>query len=442
MRQEVIQKAPEQAKKQTPNLTGIPTQMKLDFERRSGLSFDDVRVHYNSDKPRKIGALAYTQGNQVHVGPGQERHLRHELGHVVQQKQGIVRPTTWINGLPVNDSPGLEHDAVGISSNGISQTINRQVGLNANPLQFYRQETIRGLRGTISENRLFFLADDGTLYAEPTKIDEANTVLGRGGYYCTGDESQTLDGLQKVEVNYEESKERKSLRDASKSNAEFILEKIDFFAAPQLSVEKLLPGDDVEKYREICEQLDLRYDLSSEARQALCEYCKSIIAAADSRAFLPASCIDTARLFYPQFDEHSSATAGFSPQTGSVLEVIPKDFSDEFFTSHYATIIMTDGDDYITIEAFDSAVYLDTDNTILKLKYDHTWSFKLHGLKDGETFVDHCRDMFSSKAILDFSYYSPNTPAPDDDTGEPPSKRPRPDSSSRVAPSEKTEAPI
>ena len=109
VRQEVIQKAPEQPKKQTPNLTGIPTQMKLDFERRSGLSFDDVRVHYNSDKPRKIGALAYTQIPQVHIGPGQERHLRHELGHVVQQKQGIVRPTTWISGLPVNDSPHLEH---------------------------------------------------------------------------------------------------------------------------------------------------------------------------------------------------------------------------------------------------------------------------------------------------------------------------------------------
>lgn len=111
MRQEVIQKAPERAKKQTPNLTGIPTQMKLDFERRSGLSFDDVRVHYNSDKPRKIGALAYTQIPQVHIGPGQERHLRHELGHVVQQKQGIVRPTTWINGLPVNDSLELEKSA-------------------------------------------------------------------------------------------------------------------------------------------------------------------------------------------------------------------------------------------------------------------------------------------------------------------------------------------
>lgn len=98
MKQEVIQKAEEKPKQQGPNLTGIPTQMKLDFEQRSGLSFDDVRVHYNSDKPRKIGALAYTQGTQVHVGPGQERHLRHELGHVVQQKRGIVRPNYRLGG--------------------------------------------------------------------------------------------------------------------------------------------------------------------------------------------------------------------------------------------------------------------------------------------------------------------------------------------------------
>ena len=55
----------------------------------------------------------------MHIGPGQERHLRHELGYVVQQKQGLVQPTTWINGLPVNDSPELEHAAdMGASMSG------------------------------------------------------------------------------------------------------------------------------------------------------------------------------------------------------------------------------------------------------------------------------------------------------------------------------------
>ena len=94
-----------------PNMTGIPTQMKLNFEQRSGMSFDDVRVHYNSDKPAQFHALAYTQGTQIYVGPGQERSLPHELGHVVQQKAGRVRPTRWVHGQPVNDQPELEREA-------------------------------------------------------------------------------------------------------------------------------------------------------------------------------------------------------------------------------------------------------------------------------------------------------------------------------------------
>jgi len=95
-----------------PNLTGIPNATKARFENASGLSFDDVRIHYNSDKPALIQAHAYTQGNQVYIGPGQERHLGHELGHVVQQKEGRVRPTTQLyGGMNVNDDVGLEKEA-------------------------------------------------------------------------------------------------------------------------------------------------------------------------------------------------------------------------------------------------------------------------------------------------------------------------------------------
>ncbi len=95
----------------TPNLTGIPDQTKENFENMSGFSFDDVRVHYNSDKPAQLQALAYTQGNEVHIAPGQEKHLGHELGHVVQQKQGRVQPTMQLQGVNVNDNEGLEREA-------------------------------------------------------------------------------------------------------------------------------------------------------------------------------------------------------------------------------------------------------------------------------------------------------------------------------------------
>ena len=93
------------------NKTGLPDGMKERAERMSGFSFDDVRVHFQSSKPASVQALAYTQGNQVYIGPGQEQHLGHELGHVVQQKQGRVHPTGNVAGMPLNDDRGLEKEA-------------------------------------------------------------------------------------------------------------------------------------------------------------------------------------------------------------------------------------------------------------------------------------------------------------------------------------------
>lgn len=114
-----------------PNQTGIPTQMKQQYEQLSHFSFDDVRVHYNSDKPAQLQALAYTQGSHVYIGPGQEQHLGHELGHVVQQKQGLVRPTTVVAGLPLNDNRQLESQADNLHSFAESLAllpVNPQVG--------------------------------------------------------------------------------------------------------------------------------------------------------------------------------------------------------------------------------------------------------------------------------------------------------------------------
>ena len=54
---------------------------------------DDVTVKYNSDKPTQLNALAYAQGTNIHIAIWQEKHLPHKAWHVVQQKQGRVKPT-------------------------------------------------------------------------------------------------------------------------------------------------------------------------------------------------------------------------------------------------------------------------------------------------------------------------------------------------------------
>lgn len=96
------------------NRTGLPNNLKHGMERIYGISLDHIKVQYNSIKPAAIQANAYAQGSEIHIAAGQEKHLPHELGHVVQQMQGRVKPTKSIRGLAVNDNPTLESEATEI----------------------------------------------------------------------------------------------------------------------------------------------------------------------------------------------------------------------------------------------------------------------------------------------------------------------------------------
>ncbi|MCB9232327.1 MAG: DUF4157 domain-containing protein [Bacteroidia bacterium] len=91
---------------------GLPAGLRSGIEGLSGLSMDGVKVHYNSDRPAQLQAHAFAQGNDIHLAPGQEKHLPHEAWHVVQQKQGRVRPTAQLKGkVNLNDDAGLEREA-------------------------------------------------------------------------------------------------------------------------------------------------------------------------------------------------------------------------------------------------------------------------------------------------------------------------------------------
>jgi hypothetical protein len=135
-------------RKETPNRTGIPDKIKTHFENNSGLSFDDVRVHFNSPEPAQLHAEAFTEGNIVKIGPGNEDTLLHELGHVVQQKQARVKPTTTINGVAVNDDPILEKEADNIGKScSVMQmsteiTYRRAPFKHLNPLNLKKGETM------------------------------------------------------------------------------------------------------------------------------------------------------------------------------------------------------------------------------------------------------------------------------------------------------------
>lgn len=110
--QQKIQQLVHNSPRLQKNKTGLPDQLKAGIENLSGISMDDTRVHYNSPQPAQLNAYAYAQGSNIHLAPGQEKHLPHEAWHVVQQKQGRVKATRQMKaGIGVNDDIGLEHEA-------------------------------------------------------------------------------------------------------------------------------------------------------------------------------------------------------------------------------------------------------------------------------------------------------------------------------------------
>ena len=94
------------------NNSGLTSSLKSGVEHLSGQSMSDVKVHKNSEKPAQLNAHAYAQGSDIHVAPGQEKHIPHEAWHVAQQKQGRVKPTKQLKGKTnINDDEGLEREA-------------------------------------------------------------------------------------------------------------------------------------------------------------------------------------------------------------------------------------------------------------------------------------------------------------------------------------------
>ncbi|MEM9487992.1 MAG: DUF4157 domain-containing protein, partial [Myxococcota bacterium] len=101
---------------------GAPQQMpgpvQAKMERAFDADFSAVRV-YEGGRAQSLGALAYTQGTDIHFAPGQyqphstsgQQLLGHELTHVVQQQQGRVSATAQAKGVAINQDESLEREA-------------------------------------------------------------------------------------------------------------------------------------------------------------------------------------------------------------------------------------------------------------------------------------------------------------------------------------------
>lgn len=171
-----LQTAEEEPVQPKENKTGLPDNLKSGVENLSGHSLDDVKVHYNSSQPASLQAHAYAQGTDIHVAPGQEKHLPHEAWHVVQQKEGRVQPTKQLKGTTnINDDAGLEKEADVMGAKALS-------AVNYGS-QIIQQKAIAPSLLTIQlhkgENEQDPQLDDMCIYAVIKKSDDSIVYIGQ-----------------------------------------------------------------------------------------------------------------------------------------------------------------------------------------------------------------------------------------------------------------------
>ena len=145
----------------------LPAVLQSGLRALSGLELGDVQVQHGSSLPARYGALALTQGNAIHLGPGQDQHLAHEAWHVVQQRQGRVAATLPAQaGLaPVNDEPALEAEADVMGQRALQAARSAPQALRAPPQAAPAPKptahgTVQRFTDTVRKARDWRVADD------------------------------------------------------------------------------------------------------------------------------------------------------------------------------------------------------------------------------------------------------------------------------------------
>ncbi|MBC3875170.1 DUF4157 domain-containing protein [Undibacterium sp. LX15W] len=173
-----------------PNQTGLPHQLKAGIESLSGISMDHVKVHYNSSQPAQLNAMAYAQGHDIHVAPGQERHLPHEAWHVVQQAQGRVKATMQMKaGVLVNDDVGLETEADIMGAKAMELKPAATSAVSAVPTAQFRQ-----MAGNLSSGTGAYPIQLATITGSGGTVKTFNETTTKSVSYAIGDVAAKAGG--------------------------------------------------------------------------------------------------------------------------------------------------------------------------------------------------------------------------------------------------------
>ncbi len=232
------------------NNTGLPDTLKTGIESLSGYAMDDVKVHYNSDKPAQLHAHAYAQGTDIHLASGQEKHLPHEAWHVVQQKQGRVKPTMQMKAkVNINDDEGLEKEADVMGAKAMQLKHDE-----SKPLMIQRKALAQSVAQLVLDLKSFTLAEEIAAKIGVSKPKVFNIMLANASVWNFEDD-QKEELADAVRAKLQDNQDAQDQYDEEKDFADQVIEEVFHGAANQAAlrfiemVQRSGAAEDVVLYR-------------------------------------------------------------------------------------------------------------------------------------------------------------------------------------------------
>lgn len=401
--------APDPRREPTAKTTSaLPDRLRAGIEALSGVSMAGVQVHRDSSRPAAMHALAFTQGNDIHLAPGQARHLPHEAWHVVQQRQGRVAATRQLkSGVPLNDDAALEREADVMGARALTtttttdapQTAETMPAPTAEVAQCYTLDEENGYR--ISNGYKFGVSIDDrkSLFARASAVTASNEKLAAVGSLillkCVGDvESGYFDvvpvinplaiktalwtrmatrqpeegfrtysdcartGTAIAGMDQEKARPDAMVLDLPTGQVDVIPDKDKIkYNTPNMAARVALSFfmDVLPKFKPTLTDLEVL----TEKQQAIVTAIDNFIAARDdgkleaSRKAYRAILADVGAK--ASFAATYGINGGLAPQVGSALvqysDPVEKASSvEDKWNFHWAGVVMTDGSDYVTLE--------------------------------------------------------------------------------------------
>ncbi|MEO9967287.1 MAG: hypothetical protein ABJF11_15925 [Reichenbachiella sp.] len=312
----------------------------------------------------------------------------------------------------------IQHDLNGLASSSRDVRDTGQIQLKADSFISSSQQTIQRYamtdQGKESNGRAILLENPISLYAGPAQFDQANGIGGdieflQGASKMVGEaelkkvmprvkDASTLAG---VLAGFDEESETDTVTDiAKKKHYPSALDLEEQLKDEVRPVWKEKSPEEREAFfgtKSGAEMKEMIADLSEIALEFLMHFgnfSQSEIATKlehylraqkelSERPLMPSDCRAMAS-YVAGFDAGSQGVETDEIAAGNVYEYTARDAGTAEWPFHYATIIMTDGADHITME---NAAAKESDE-FSKMRYDHSWFFEIYGAALGQTFDD------------------------------------------------------